>query len=394
MMLNTNQGHGVVFTEVCWGMACARGVRSFIRNAFDEVNFIVTSSTGVHCFAITFWHKIFFLIFSVASTAFLSIKIVSYSTERIYLRRTGSTVSLLQQTNFDLRRKFDFIHLNLLEISRYFEALGCVSADHEATHFAHTKYHNNYESQSLGFDAIMSRSRNVDAALDILVKVRKQMHYRLDNLSRMIATTGVKLSAVEKAKNVSKSSKGVLRAFDAQHSNYQDPFDAYEAISDFTMLGVEVENMIKLERLTHSLPMRSPLQQYRITSHFGHRKDPFKHTLALHRGLDMQGDSHAVVVATGAGKVVFSGPATGYGNMVDIDHGHGITTRYAHLEAVLVHVGDAVTPGFPLGYQGATGRACGEHLHYEVRYRGTPFNPHKFIFSSSYVKNLKFAQAQ
>jgi murein DD-endopeptidase MepM/ murein hydrolase activator NlpD len=116
-----------------------------------------------------------------------------------------------------------------------------------------------------------------------------------------------------------------------------------------------------------------------LTSGFGTRVDPFTRGPVLHTGLDFRADHGAPVRAAGAGRVVSAEYAGGYGNMVEVDHGHGVTTRYAHLSAISVSVGQTVAPGVILGRVGSTGRSTGAHLHYETRINDEPVDPQRFL---------------
>lgn len=111
------------------------------------------------------------------------------------------------------------------------------------------------------------------------------------------------------------------------------------------------------------------------SSRFGTRSDPLGAGRRLHTGVDLPGLSGTQVLATGAGTVRFSGWASGYGNMVEIDHGSGLHTRYGHLLIRNVRVGQAVHLGVVVGLMGSTGRSTGNHLHYEVRLGGRPIQP-------------------
>ncbi|MEC9243709.1 M23 family metallopeptidase [Nitratireductor rhodophyticola] len=127
------------------------------------------------------------------------------------------------------------------------------------------------------------------------------------------------------------------------------------------------------------LPLASPSPGAPITSRFGARKDPFLGRLAHHSGIDFRARRGAPIHATGAGTVVKAGWNGGYGRMVEIDHGNGLTTRYAHMSKILVKTGDKVDVGTKVGKVGSSGRSTGPHLHYEVRRSGAAINPSRFI---------------
>ena len=134
-----------------------------------------------------------------------------------------------------------------------------------------------------------------------------------------------------------------------------------------------------LRRAVASLPLGRPVPgMVELSSKFGVRLDRFLHSPAIHTGVDFRGPEGTPVVATAAGKVTHAGWSGSYGNLVEIDHGHGVTTRYGHLRAIEVMLGDEVEVGQPLGTLGATGRASGPHLHYETRRGGEPVDPERF----------------
>jgi murein DD-endopeptidase MepM/ murein hydrolase activator NlpD len=127
------------------------------------------------------------------------------------------------------------------------------------------------------------------------------------------------------------------------------------------------------------LPLGAPVENVRITSGFGRRMDPFHHRQANHAGVDYAGPAHSPVRATGAGVVSYGARKGPYGNLVEIDHGNGFFTRYAHLAEISVTVGEKVERGTEVGRVGSTGRSTAPHLHYEVRVRNQARNPLEFI---------------
>jgi murein DD-endopeptidase MepM/ murein hydrolase activator NlpD len=129
-----------------------------------------------------------------------------------------------------------------------------------------------------------------------------------------------------------------------------------------------------------SVPVRKPVTgEVDMSSPFGMRLDPFLGRPAIHTGIDLRGEVGEPVHATAAGKVSIAGREGGYGNMVEINHGNGLATRYGHLSKILVHVGQTVHIGDVIGLIGSTGRSTGPHLHYETRINGEAVDPQKFL---------------
>jgi murein DD-endopeptidase MepM/ murein hydrolase activator NlpD len=136
-----------------------------------------------------------------------------------------------------------------------------------------------------------------------------------------------------------------------------------------------------------AVPSDKPIKvDVSFTSGFGVRSDPFHAGAAMHPGIDLAGAYGTPIYATADGTVLRAGwNSGGYGNLVEIDHGRGITTRYGHMSAILVHAGDHITRGQQIGRMGSTGRSTGNHLHYEVRIDGRAVNPIPFMKSTDYV---------
>ncbi|MCG6121372.1 MAG: M23 family metallopeptidase [Microvirga sp.] len=149
------------------------------------------------------------------------------------------------------------------------------------------------------------------------------------------------------------------------------------------MVGMLQETLVERERLrraAEALPFARPVERdYELTSVFGVRRDPFTRRPALHGGVDFRTPTGTMIRAAGAGRVVVAEYYGGYGNLVEIDHGSGVATRYAHLSAIRTEAGQYVTAGDVIGAAGSTGRSTGPHLHYEVRVDDTAVDPMRFL---------------
>jgi murein DD-endopeptidase MepM/ murein hydrolase activator NlpD len=161
------------------------------------------------------------------------------------------------------------------------------------------------------------------------------------------------------------------------------PFVEPEKDDDFDNSLVQLDSALtRLETVrgtAASLPFRNPAIGKEVTSSFGNRRDPFLGRLALHSGIDFRFAPGERVRPTAPGKVITAGWTGGYGNMVEVDHGNGISTRYGHMSEILVKVGDTVGRQDVVGLAGSTGRSTGTHLHYEVRQDGHAVDPVYFM---------------
>jgi murein DD-endopeptidase MepM/ murein hydrolase activator NlpD len=141
-----------------------------------------------------------------------------------------------------------------------------------------------------------------------------------------------------------------------------------------------LENIILSRSLNEAIrPEGRPVAEGHISSYFGERQDPFDGTEAWHRGVDFAGALGSQVLSVAAGVVTKSEPHSGYGNLIEINHGNGYMTRYAHNARSLVRIGDMVVRGQPIALMGSTGRSTGPHVHFEVLRNGQQINPLAFV---------------
>lgn len=167
--------------------------------------------------------------------------------------------------------------------------------------------------------------------------------------------------------------------------------DSAEAVADlkadaqFRTLFQTWKKLDTLQQGTVAIPSVHPVADLQFTSNFGIRSDPFRGTAAMHAGVDIPGPVGTPVYATADGVVDRAERAGGYGNLVEIDHGKGIQTRYGHLSRILVADGARVRRGQLIALMGSTGRSTGPHLHYEVRIDGHAVNPVPFLTTADYL---------
>ncbi|MEO1649109.1 MAG: M23 family metallopeptidase [Pseudomonadota bacterium] len=153
----------------------------------------------------------------------------------------------------------------------------------------------------------------------------------------------------------------------------------------FERLGLSLARMSALERALNGVPQVVPTPDGRVTSPFGYRRDPITGRSAMHRGIDYGGPIGSPIYAAAEGDITFVGWKSGYGKTVDVAHGNGIMTRYAHLSRYDVTVGDHVETGETIAGLGNTGRSTGPHLHFEVRINKRAVNPRPFLETASDV---------
>lgn len=161
--------------------------------------------------------------------------------------------------------------------------------------------------------------------------------------------------------------------------------NANDTDPQFRALFASYKRLDQLQQGVMSIPSLRPVRIASFTSGYGVRSDPFRGSAAMHAGIDMAGPVGTPIYAAADGLVGRAQWANGYGNLVELEHGRGIQTRYGHLSAILVRAGQRVRRGDLIARMGSTGRSTGSHLHYEVRLDGRAVNPVPFLQSSEYL---------
>jgi murein DD-endopeptidase MepM/ murein hydrolase activator NlpD len=208
----------------------------------------------------------------------------------------------------------------------------------------------------------------------IVERVKIKADGRIDDLESIVRQTGLNPNAMEKTAVKFKKAKDE----DAEGGPYIPT--RMPKISEGTSdMFASLDRLETLHQVITNLPFGIPIKRSEEHSSFGNRIDPFNGEMAFHSGLDLVGPIKSPIHSTADGTVISAERDGSYGNVVDIDHGFGVITRYGHLSSISVHKGDKVKKGNIIGVQGSTGRSTGPHLHYEVRYNGEPINPQKFL---------------
>ena len=214
--------------------------------------------------------------------------------------------------------------------------------------------------------------------MDILKKIETLSNKDIDKIKSTISTVNGELKKRGKyynpLANSKKNSKGGLYVPDnvalGQNQELMDQVNKTFGLID--------DNSYYQEALRR-IPLGKPVWSYWLSSPFGKRTDPFNAKSARHKGVDLASNKGNKIKTMADGKVTRAGTASGYGKMVEIDHGNGFKTKYAHMNAIYVQKGEEVVLGQAIGEVGNTGRSTGPHLHYEVLYDGVHMDPMVFI---------------
>ncbi len=247
---------------------------------------------------------------------------------------------------------------------------------------------------------------NEESRKNFIEKVQQKAAKNIDSYENLIEQTGLDVSMLKKHaasenkddENNKNSSADSDKSASSEKNSPRGVFQRQGGPyipDEISSLSRQEQNIISqldelslLKEIVENLPVRRPIRDGQEVSGFGRRIDPFTSRLAFHAGVDLAGAENANIHATSSGVVKFAGRQGAYGNMIDIDHGYGISTRYAHLSRILVDEGVKIKKGQIIGIQGSTGRSTGAHLHYEVRYKDRPLDPRNFFAAGRYVPQV------
>lgn len=248
--------------------------------------------------------------------------------------------------------------------------------------------------------ALLSPTAALRAEEQQITALRAQVQDKVDALAMRVGTINanlIRLNAL--GKQLTQMANINSREFDFDHDPPQGGSDSDgigrgAQVVDLTAMidsvsrqldwrsaqFASLESVILGRQLSEQVkPSGRPVHEGYISSYFGERMDPFNGEEAMHKGVDFATDAGTDVLAVASGIVTWAGPREGYGNLIEINHGNGYTTRYAHNAQTLVNVGDTVERGQAVAVVGSTGRSTGPHVHFEVLRDGAQINPMAFV---------------
>ena len=284
----------------------------------------------------------------------------------------------LMNTRLKTWAELDFLHTRLTEMftndeySAEYTKLSELSTEFELTRAENEalKKKNTQLLESMQ-EIVTADTKIFDTVSNLAADNIDSLRENMKNISSTIASLG--LTQTKLVQSANKFSNPLVGAAFSPIEFDKNLDPKYQKLAD------DLELWNGLAKLDKILPIGAPVEKMRITSNFGTRNDPFTGKPSKHRGIDFAGKIGTELMAVAPGRVVSAGERVGYGTTVEIDHGLGFTTLYAHLSQITVARGDWVRPGTVVGLAGSTGRSTGPHLHYEIRYKGVPFDPVKFV---------------
>jgi murein DD-endopeptidase MepM/ murein hydrolase activator NlpD len=234
--------------------------------------------------------------------------------------------------------------------------------------------------------------RHVQAAAIPYSAQLKQLAAETERRVKLLEQRQLALAAALEGEDVDPQALKSMGFYPAAGGGVGGPFDSAGGDPTFKQLFTSWKKLDNLAGGAIAIPSDKPVKTAEFTSAFGVRSDPFRKASAMHAGIDLAGPVGTPIYATADGVVMRSGwNSGGYGNLVEIDHGRGIVTRYGHLSKMNVNNGERVKRGQMIGRMGSTGRSTGSHLHYEVRIDDRAVNPIPFMRSTDYLVAMKRA---
>lgn len=239
-------------------------------------------------------------------------------------------------------------------------------------------------SKTLEFNELRDENERLLAQFDDLKRLANERNQQVASLGKLASEVSI---AYGIKRNIEDESEWLAAANEGEfHSNPSEEFSYGDSVDQFGFLKKVQLDPSAGDSLWQFLEDTTPAiwpVKGRISSGFGGRLDPFHGRGTFHGGIDLNAPVGEPIVSTADGVIISVGWNGGYGNAVVIKHGNsGLTSRYAHMSEIFARQGQVVRRGEVIGRVGRTGRATGMHLHYEVRYRGTPINPYRFLNAS------------
>jgi len=222
-----------------------------------------------------------------------------------------------------------------------------------------------------------------DAGQTVMERLSARTKTSMEVIEKTVEMTGLDInSLIASVEHETLGQGGPFVPADGSAAEFEPSLQLEASVS---MLDQQLDRWTALREVVRTLPLVAPLDEYRVSSGFGERRDPVNGRKGQHQGVDFAAPMRSAVYAPAPGKVVFAGWRGRYGRTIEIDHGNGVHTRYGHLKKILVKKGQEVGHREKIAQLGSSGRSTGPHVHYEIRYKGRAQDPMKFIKAGEHV---------
>ncbi len=380
-------------------------ITASLKKVFGTKTILLVSKQKIKSYSLTPLTQIafLFLVFCIGSIFIRSLKY------NLNVRGSYSEISDLRKANQLFGDEVESLNANLQKINVYFKSI----SGYKNSEINQGFDQKNIDKKSKGlFGKIKLDSQSQEIASKIadsnliLDDIKLVAAKRINDLEQKLSIAGIALSgnkavlrnnayasnenqnviSLNNKDDLRKKQGGPFKKFITHLTLYTNSPASSFNTSQFNIKN-EIEYLANLEKFVHFAPLSAPMKNYYVSSVFGERTDPIKGIPSRHSGMDFAGHEGAKIISPSAGKVIFAGKFSSYGNMVIIDHGYGLTTRYGHLSKIYVAEGSIIKKEQVIAAQGSSGRSTGPHLHYEVRYNNLPLNPKKFLKAGQEIFN-------
>ena len=356
-------------------------LRQRLRTLFPDRHITIGSAERTHSVRLSARAQM--LALGIAATAIVGGSLTALSAgadltrQRAAIERQGRSVSAAENRLAQDRRSVESLARRLEERQNFMDDL-------YRTHFGGKA---GDDADLIGDDRDVGKDGGKDKAEKIVLSSRATPLLRLERRQQRFAlalTRAVERRADKAAAAIRSFGLNPDRLARTAARAQGGPFvpwtgDKGAMTGELEQLADAMSRMEFLERSLLAIPSGKPTATPMLSSSYGYRRDPFNGHAAFHAGLDFPGRSGQPINAAAGGRISFVGQRQGYGNVVEITHGNGLMTRYAHLSGFAAKVGQDVARGDKIGRMGSTGRSTGTHLHFEVRLNDRPINPRRFL---------------
>ena len=329
---------------------------------------IILSDSKIYSLRVNPFFQAFLLFSAVIISAFLTYHITIYVKAQSNLQEKDHKIFIGEAINKNLTTNLRFVIGEINKINSMLNDLNVPKKDEKRKPAEESSKIPNKITNEEEFDVAKKELKSKIINLD------KEIDKRVKTLTSLIYDVG--LHDVLKKNKIYNYEDYKSHNFVAKNINYSAMDIASAALSE---AKYKLQYLRNVQDFMENLPITKPMKGVRITSGYGVRFHPVLKLKLFHHGIDFKGPPKATIHATADSKVKFSGFSNSFGNVVILDHGNDIISIYAHMSSAKVKTGQIIKRDDIIGLQGNTGRSTGEHLHYEVRYKGQSVNPIKFL---------------
>lgn len=373
---------------------------SFIHRLFHTRRVIIVSDHAVDYYPMSRSLQLLMILSILGFVAWASYSTGSFMAAKSQIQEKNRTIAKVNLQNRKMNSEFSLLKQDLVrmkdedgDLSEYAEFVIKQYNDNNLPSLSEVSPKTDGGNHSMMFERVNFLEERIAALRqenqEFVETIRQITDGKISEMEKAISLTGLDREALLSSYQATQEELNDAIESDEGDGPKGGPFVPYRStdlMNDEQKEAVkEVEQMMQLNAILEQMPLAKPIDTDEISSIFGRRVDPFTHRLAQHLGVDFSGPVGAKVYATADGTVTYTGYRGAYGNLVEVDHGLGIATRYGHLSRILVEEGDKVTKGQLVAIQGSTGRSTGNHLHYEVRFNNRALNPMKFLKAGEHV---------